>query len=100
MWYRPYGVDICGVTKEFGTIRPVRTSPPFRWSLDMTLSYALSPSFLASPSLSDRTSVLAFLLALAPGARGSELQALVLGSDFLVFSLWYVHFSMNYSICS
>ena len=50
----------------------------------MTLSYALSPSFLASP-LSDGTSVLAFLLALAPGARGSELQALVRESDFLIF---------------
>ena len=73
-------------TKALGNIRPNPPPAPIRWSLDKALSLALSPRFQSSPSLRDRTAVLAFLLALATGSRGSELHAVLRGSNFIVFS--------------
>ena len=73
-------------TKAVGNLRPVIPLPPIRWSLDKALSFALSPRFQSSPSLKDRTLVLAFLLALATGARGSELHAVLRGKDYILFS--------------
>ena len=72
--------------KALGNIRPNKPQQPIRWSLDKALSLALSPRFQENPSIYEKTLVTIFLVALATGARVSELSTLLRLDDNLLFS--------------
>ena len=79
----PFYIDFL---KALANLRPNRPLPPVRWSVDKALSLALSDRFQRNPSLEDRTMCTIFLLALATGARVSEMGAFLRGDDDIVFS--------------
>ena len=72
--------------KVISNIRSAVPLPPIRWRLDRALVLTLTFRFQSSASLRDSTRVLLFLLALAKGTRGSELQAVLQEENHLVFS--------------
>ena len=72
--------------KALYNIQPNRPMVPVRWSLDRVLSFVISDRFHVAPSLSDLSMATVFLLALALGARSSELAALLRLDDNIVFS--------------